>query len=102
MSYIAFLFLLWGLLIFIGRFFLNIYTLLIFRKIDNEFGVDKWLFLIPELTPLMVIKKQIHTNKWLKKLYILYRLYKYFFWIGLILLLGYFVFMDMLKGKWCY
>ena len=102
MSYIAFLVLLWGLLIFIGRFFLNIYTLLIFRKIDNEFGVDKWLFLIPELTPLMVIKKQIHTNKWLKKLYILYRLYKYFFWIGLILLLGYFVFMDMLKGKWCY
>lgn len=102
MTYIAFLFLLWGLLIFIGRFFLNIYTLLIFRKIDNEFGVDKWLFLIPELTPLMVIKKQIHTNKWLKKLYNLYRLYKYFFWIGLILLLGYFVFMDMLKGKWCY
>ena len=99
MSYIAFLFLLWGLLIFIGRFFLNIYTLLIFRKIDNEFGVDKWLFLIPELTPLMVIKKQIHTNKWLKKLYILYRLYKYFFWIGLILLLGYFVFMNMLMGK---
>ena len=102
MAYIAFLFLLWGLLIFIGRSFLNIYTLLIFRKIDNEFGVDKWLFLIPELTPLMVIKKQIHTNKWLKKLYSLYRLYKYFFWIGLILLLGYFVFMDMLKGKWCY
>jgi len=99
MTYIAFLFLPWGLLIFIGRFFLNIYTSLIFRKIDNEFGVDKWLFLIPELTPLTVLKKQIHTNKWLKKLYILYRLYKYFFWIGLILLLGYFVFMDMLMGK---
>lgn len=92
MTYIAFLFLPWGLLIFIGRFFLQIYARSIFREIDNEVRIDKWLFFIPELTPLKGIKKQIHTNERLKKLYNYYRLYKYFFWIGVIAFLGCFAF----------
>lgn len=77
--------LIWGLCIIIYRTYIRFTIFAKYKTLIEELSIDRMLLFIPEIAPLKQLKQSNNSN--LLRIYKIIWVYKFVFWIGLIITL---------------
>ena len=77
--------LIWGLCIIIYRTYIRFTIFVKYKTLIEELSIDRMLLFIPEIAPLKQLKQSNNSN--LLRIYKIIWVYKFVFWIGLIITL---------------